>query len=128
MVKQVICTEKAPPSIGPYSQAIKSGGFLFASGQIPIDPSTGQIVDGGIEEQTKQVLENVLGLLESAGMSLENVVKTTLFITNMDEFPIINSIYSNYFKQSPPARSCVEVSALPKGVKIEIEFIASLSG
>ncbi|HQE06318.1 MAG TPA: RidA family protein [Tepidanaerobacteraceae bacterium] len=128
MFKQVICTEKAPPAIGPYSQAIKSGGFLFASGQIPIDPSTGQIVDGGIEEQTKQVLENVLGLLESAGMSLENVVKTTLFITNMDEFPIINSIYSNYFKQSPPARSCVEVSALPKGVKIEIEFIASLSG
>ena len=128
MFKQVICTEKAPPAIGPYSQAIKSGGFLFASGQIPIDPSTGQIVDGGIEEQTKQVLENVLGLLESAGMSLENVVKTTLFITNMDEFPIINRIYSNYFKQSPPARSCVEVSALPKGVKIEIEFIASLSG
>lgn len=128
MSKKVIFTEKAPAAIGPYSQAIKTGSFLFASGQIPIDPSTGQMVNSSIEEQTKQVMENVKGLLESMEASMENIVKTTLFITDMNDFPKINEVYSNYFKQSPPARSCVEVSALPKGAKIEMEFIASLSG
>ncbi|RKL62303.1 RidA family protein [Thermoanaerobacteraceae bacterium SP2] len=126
MDKNIISTEKAPAAIGPYSQAVKSGGFLFASGQIPINPATGQIVDGGIEEQTKQVLENVKGLLESLGASMDNIVKTTLFITDMNDFVTINDIYSGYFKKSPPARSCVEVSRLPKDVKIEMEFIASL--
>ncbi|RKL61235.1 RidA family protein [Thermoanaerobacteraceae bacterium SP2] len=125
--KNIISTEKAPAAIGPYSQAVKSGGFLFASGQIPINPATGQIVDGGIEEQTKQVLENVKGLLESLGASMDNIVKTTLFIADMNDFATINDIYSGYFfKKSPPARSCVEVSRLPKDVKIEMEFIASL--
>jgi 2-iminobutanoate/2-iminopropanoate deaminase len=126
MDKNIISTEKAPAAVGPYSQAVKSGGFLFASGQIPINPATGQIVDGGIEEQTKQVLENVKGLLESLGASMDNIVKTTLFIADMNDFATINDIYSGYFKKSPPARSCVEVSRLPKDVKIEMEFIASL--
>lgn len=126
MDKNIISTEKAPAAIGPYSQAVKSGNFLFASGQIPIDPATGQIVEGGIEEQTRQVLENVKGLLESLGASMDNIVKTTLFISDMNDFAAINNIYASYFKQSPPARSCVEVSRLPKDVKIEMEFIASL--
>ncbi|MGI6485933.1 MAG: RidA family protein [Thermoanaerobacterales bacterium] len=126
MDKKVISTEKAPAAIGPYSQAVKSGGFLFASGQIPLNPATGKIVDGGIQEQTKQVLENVQGLLESLGASMDNIVKTTLFIADMDDFATINDIYSGYFKNSPPARSCVEVSRLPKDVKIEMEFIASI--
>ena len=105
MDKKVISTEKAPAAIGPYSQAVKSGGFLFASGQIPLNPATGKIVDGGIQEQTKQVLENVQGLLESLGASMDNIVKTTLFIADMDDFATINDIYSGYFKNSPPARS-----------------------
>lgn len=126
MIKEIVSTKKTLTTLGPYSPAIKAKGFLFVSGQVPIDPLTGQVVNGGIEEQTRQVIKNAIVLLEAAGTSLNNVIKTTLFITSMDEFPTVNETYSCYFNQSPPARSCVEVSALPKGAKIEMELIASL--
>lgn len=123
-MKQVIKTEKAPKAIGPYSQAIMIGDFLFASGQIAINPATGEIVEGGIEAQTKQVMENVKNILQAAGMDFSNVVKTTVFITNMNDFAKVNEIYATYFTDNPPARSCVEVSKLPKGALIEVEVIA----
>ncbi|MFO7152838.1 MAG: RidA family protein [Bacillota bacterium] len=123
-MKQVIKTEKAPKAIGPYSQAIMIGDFLFASGQIAINPATGEIVEGGIEAQTKQVMENVKNILQAAGMDFSNVVKTTVFITNMNDFAKVNEIYATYFTENPPARSCVEVSKLPKGALIEVEVIA----
>ncbi|MEM2900753.1 MAG: RidA family protein [Thermoplasmata archaeon] len=122
--KVIISSKKAPGAIGPYSQAVRLGDFIFTSGQIPIDPSTGNIVQGGIKEQTKRVLENIKGLLEDAGSSLSNVVKTTVFLKDMSEFAQMNEIYGEYFKDKPPARSTVEVARLPKDVKIEIEVIA----
>lgn len=123
-MKKVIKTDMAPKAIGPYSQAIMVGDFLFASGQIAINPATGEIVEGGIEAQTRQVMENVKNILQAAGMDFSNVVKTTVFITNMDDFGKVNEIYANYFGENPPARSCVEVSRLPKGALIEVEVIA----
>ncbi len=124
MIKEVIFTNKAPKAIGPYSQAIKVGNFIFISGQIPIDPNTGEIVEGDIKEQTKRVLENIKGILESISCSLNNIVKTTVFLKNLDDFPSMNEVYGSYFPENPPARSTVEVSRLPKGVNIEIEAIA----
>ncbi len=124
MTKEVIFTNKAPKAIGPYSQAIKVGNFIFISGQIPIDPNTGEIVEGDIKEQTKRVLENIKGILESISCSLNNIVKTTVFLKNLDDFSSMNEIYGIYFSENPPARSTVEVSRLPKGVNIEIEAIA----
>ncbi|SHM27275.1 2-iminobutanoate/2-iminopropanoate deaminase [Caldanaerovirga acetigignens] len=123
-MKKVIKTDMAPKAIGPYSQAIMVGDFLFASGQIAINPVTGEIVEGGIEAQTRQVMENVKNILQAAGMDFSNVVKTTVFITNMDNFGKVNEIYAAYFGENPPARSCVEVSRLPKGALIEVEVIA----
>lgn len=126
-MKKIISTAKAPAAIGPYSQAIITGSLLFASGQIPIDPATGQIVEGGIEEQATRVFENIKAILEEAGTSLDNVVKTTCFISDMNNFAAVNGIYAKYFgEDTPPARSAVEVSRLPKDVMIEIEVIASL--
>ena len=122
-MKKVISTGKAPQAIGPYSQAIEAGGFVFASGQIPVNPATGEIPEG-IEAQAEQVLLNVKNLLEAAGSSLENVVKTTVFIRDMNDFGKVNAVYAGYFKEDCPARSCVEVSALPKGVLMEMEAIA----
>lgn len=124
MTKEVIFTNKAPKAIGPYSQAIKVGNFIFISGQIPIDPNTGEIVEGDIKEQTKRVLENIKGILESISCSLNNIVKTTVFLKNLDDFSSMNEIYGIYFPENPPARSTVEVSRLPKGVNVEIEAIA----
>lgn len=121
----VISTSNAPQAIGPYSQAISLNGFVFASGQIAIDPATNSIVEGGIEAQTKQVMKNIGAILSAAGLSYANVVKTTVFITDMASFPVVNAIYGEYFTSNPPARSCVAVSALPKGALIEIEVIAS---
>ena len=121
---EAISTEKAPQAIGPYSQAIAANGFIFASGQIPINPVTGAIAYHDIEAQTRQVLDNLKNVLEAAGSSLSKVVKTTLFIMNMKDFPKINEIYSTYFNLPYPARSTVEVSNLPKDVLIEIEAIA----
>ncbi len=123
MEKKVISTEKAPSAIGPYSQAVKAGQFLFCSGQIPINPITKEIVEGGIEEQTKMALENLKAVIEAGGSSLSNVVKTTVFLKNMNDFAIMNKIYSQYFKENPPARAAIEVARLPKDVLVEIEAI-----
>jgi 2-iminobutanoate/2-iminopropanoate deaminase len=123
-MKEIITTTKAPAAIGPYSQAVKLGNMIYTSGMIPLVPETMQIVEGGVQQQTKQVLENLKMLLESAGSSLENVIKTTVFIKDMNEFPKINEVYAEYFNTKQPARSCVEVARLPKDVLVEIEVIA----
>lgn len=123
-MKEIISTSKAPSAIGPYSQGIKVGNMVFISGQIPIDPDTGNVVEGGIKEQTKRVLENIKAILESIGGSLNNVVKTTVFMVDLGEFSEMNEVYKEYFPNNPPARSTIQVSALPKNVKIEIEAIA----
>ena len=124
MSKKIISTDKAPAAIGPYSQAVEAGGFVYASGQIPIDPATGNIPEG-IEAQAKQALTNVKNLIEAAGLTLDNVVKTSVFIKNMADFAKVNEIYATFFTKDYPARSCVEVSALPKGVLIEVEVVAA---
>lgn len=122
MLKKVQ-TDKGPQAIGPYSQAVETGDWIFTSGQIPLTPD-GELVAGGIEEQTRQVLENLKSVLEAAGSGLEHVVKTTIFLRDMNQFQTVNEIYGGYFKEHQPARSCVEVSRLPKDVLIEIEVIA----
>ena len=124
MEKKVTHSDKAPAAIGPYSQAIKWGNMLFTSGQIPLDPASGRVVEGGIKAQTKQALENLKQVLIAGGASLENVVKTTCFLDNMNDFAQFNEVYAEYFKNSPPARSCVAVDRLPKDVLVEIEAIA----
>ena len=124
-MKKVISTAEAPQAIGPYSQAIEAGGFVFVSGQIPLIPATGELVEGSVEVQTARVLENLKAILEAAGSSLESVVKTTVYITNMDDFTKVNGIYGQYFQENPPARVCVEVSRLPKGALVEIDVIAA---
>lgn len=124
MTKEAINTAKAPAAIGPYSQAIKTGPLVFTSGQIPIDPATGEIVPGDVTAQTEQVLKNLAEVLAAAGTSLDNIVKTTLFIKDMNNFTAINEVYARFFKEVPPARSTVEVARLPKDVLIEIEAVA----
>lgn len=124
MEKKVVYTEKAPKPIGPYSQAIIFGDFIFTSGQIPLDPKTNQIVQGDIKEQTRQVLENLKAVLEEAGATFDDVVKVTIYMKDLGEFAQMNEVYSQYFKNSPPARTTVEVSRLPRDVKIEIDLIA----
>ena len=123
MSKKVIVTDKAPAAIGPYSQAIEADGFIFASGQIPIDPATGNIPEG-IEAQAKQALTNVSNLMKAAGLSMDNVIKTSVFIKDMNDFAKVNEIYATFFTGDYPARSCVEVARLPKDVLIEVEVIA----
>jgi len=120
----VIQTEEAPKAIGPYSQAIQAGGFLFLSGQIPIDPKTGELVKEDIRQQTQQVLENMRGVLESQSLKMEDVVKVTIFLKDMGSFTQVNDVYSTYFPSSPPARSTVEVARLPRDADIEIEAVA----
>lgn len=122
-MKKVISTTNAPAAIGPYSQAIEANGFVFASGQIPVNPASGEI-PAGIEAQAEQVMTNMKNLLEATGTSLDHVVKTTVFIKSMDDFATINGIYSKYFEKDCPARSCVEISRLPKDVLLEMEAIA----
>jgi len=124
MKKKVVQTEKAPKAIGPYSQAIQAGDFLFLSGQVPLDPKTGELVKGDIGQQAKQVLENIKGVLESQRLGMEDVVKVTVFLKNIENFNQVNEVYSSYFPTSPPARSTVEVARLPRDVEIEIEAIA----
>ena len=124
-MKTVISTSKAPAAIGPYSQAIKVGNLLYTSGQIPIDPATGNIVSGNIKEQTRQALSNIKAILEEAGLTMNNVVKTTVFLTNMEDFTEMNSIYAEFFSEPFPARSAVAVRTLPKGVLVEIEAIGA---
>ena len=124
-MKKIISTNEAPGAIGPYSQAVRTGNFLFCSGQIPLDPKSGQIISGDITAQTRRVLENIAAVLRAEGLTFDNIVKTTIFLTDLGDFQTVNEVYGSYFKQSPPARSTVQVSALPKGAKIEIEAIAS---
>jgi len=123
-MKKVIVTDKAPGAIGPYSQAIQAGDFLFASGQIPLDPKTGQLVTGSIEDQARQVFENIKGLLEGAGYTMQHVVKTLVFAADINDFAAINGVYAQYFAENPPARSFIAAKDLPKGAGVEIEVIA----
>ena len=118
-------TDKAPAAIGPYSQAIEVNGMVFASGQIPLDPATGNIVEGGIKEQTHQALTNAEAIMEAAGLTLANVVKTTVFMADMNDFAAMNEVYATFFSEPYPARSAVAVKALPKGVLVEVECIAA---
>lgn len=127
-MKKIVSTKDAPAAVGPYSQAIRSGPMLFCAGQIPLDPQTGQIISGDISAQTKRVLENISAVLRAADLKFCHIVKTTIFLTSMGDFQTVNEIYATYFKENPPARSTVEVSALPKGAKVEIEVIAMASG
>ena len=123
---ETVSTENAPKALGPYSQALKAGGFVWCSGQIPINPATGAIEAVTIEEQTRQVIENLSNVLSAAGSSLASVVKTTVFIRDMNDFAALNGVYAEMFGETKPARSCVEVARLPKDVKIEIEAVAAL--
>jgi 2-iminobutanoate/2-iminopropanoate deaminase len=123
-VREIIQTEHAPAAIGPYSQAVKTNGLVFASGQIPIDPTSGQFVEGGIKEQTRQVIKNLAAVLEAAGSGLNRVIKTTVFLADMQEFAAMNEVYGEFFKDQPPARATVEASRLPRDARVEIEAIA----
>jgi 2-iminobutanoate/2-iminopropanoate deaminase len=123
-MKKIIATSNAPAAIGPYSQAVQAGDFLFASGQIPIDPTTGQLVTGAIEKQAERALDNVKAVLEGAGFTLGQVVKTTVFVTDIENFASVNGVYSRYFPENPPARSFIAVKELPKGAQVEIEVVA----
>jgi len=123
-VKEVISTDRGPKAIGPYSQAIRSNGFLFVSGQVAFDPATQQIVDGDISKQTERVMENLKGIVEAAGSSLDHVIKTTVFLADMNEFAAMNAVYGKYFPTAPPARATVQVARLPRDVRVEIELIA----
>ena len=123
-MKKIVSTSDAPAAIGPYSQGIRSGAMLFCAGQIPLDPKTGEIVSDDIAAQTKRVLENISAILKAEKLNFNHVVKTTIFLTSMGDFQAVNEIYATCFRENPPARSTVAVSALPKGAKIEIEVIA----
>ena len=123
---ETVSTEKAPKALGPYSQALKAGGFVWCSGQIPINPATGAIEAVTIEDQTRQAIENLSNVLAAAGASLSSVVKTTVFIKDMNDFAALNGVYAEMFGDTKPARSCVEVARLPKDVKVEIEAVAAL--
>ncbi len=124
-MKKSIFTNEAPAAIGPYSQAIRSGRLLFCSGQIPLDPKSGELVSGDIATQTRKVLDNIGAILRTEGLTLDHIVKTTIFLTDLADFQAVNEIYGSYFKQSHPARSTVQVSALPRGANVEIEVIAA---
>ena len=124
MTKAAISTDKAPGAIGPYSQAVKAGGLIFCSGQIPIDPTTGEFVSGGVVEQTRQVLVNLSAVLNAAGSSLDQVVKTTVFIADMADFAAVNEVYAEFFSENKPARATVQAAKLPRDARVEIDCIA----
>lgn len=121
---EIVQTDRAPQAIGPYSQAIKANGFVFASGQIPLDPATGQLIEGDIRAQTERVLNNAQAVLEAAGSSLNQVVKTTVFLADMNDFAAMNEVYATFFSATRPARSTVQAARLPRDVKVEIEVVA----
>lgn len=123
-MKEIISTDKAPGAIGPYSQAIKAAGMIFCSGQIPIDPATGEFVSNDVTEQTEQVFKNLIAVLEAAGTSLDGVVKTTVFLADMNDFNAMNEVYAKYFSDNKPARATVQAARLPRDAKVEIECIA----
>ena len=124
MKKEIVNTTDAPAAIGPYSQAVKATGLVFVSGQIPLDPASGEIAGDSIEAQTERVMKNLEAVLKAAGSDLDKVIKTTIYLTDLNDFAVVNGIYGSYFNDSPPARATVEVSGLPKGVKVEIDAIA----
>lgn len=124
MKKEIIKTNKAPEAIGPYSQAVKAGSFIFISGQIPINPETGELVTGSIEKETRQAITNLGEILTASGSSYDQVVKTTIYLTDMNDFSTVNEIFAEFFQNQKPARACIEASKLPKGVNFEIEAIA----
>ncbi len=123
-MKEIIATERAPQAIGPYSQAVRAGNLVFASGQIPIDPATGQFVAGGVAEQTEQVLKNLTAVFAAAGLGLDQVVKTTVFLADMEDFTAMNEVYGRFFSEAPPARATVQAARLPRDARVEIEAIA----
>ena len=123
-VKQIIATDRAPRAIGPYSQAVRAGNLVFASGQIPIDPVTGEFVAGGVAEQTEQVLRNLTSVFAAAGVELNQIVKTTVFLADMEDFAAMNEVYGRFFGEQPPARATVQAARLPRDAKVEIEAIA----
>jgi len=123
-MREIVSTEHGPKAIGPYSQAVKANGFIFISGQVALDPATGQLVEGDIARQTERVMENLRGIVEAAGSSLHKAVKTTVFLKDMNDFAAMNEVYARYFPSAPPARATVEVARLPKDVRVEIELIA----
>ncbi len=124
--REIVSTSQAPAAVGPYSQAIKAGGFVFTAGQIPLDPASGKLVTDGIEAETERVMQNLSAVLAAAGSSLENVVKTTIFVTDIADFAQVNKVYGSFFEGNPPARSTVQVAALPLGAHVEIEAVAVL--
>ena len=128
MQKEIISTENAPQAIGPYSQAVKAGNLMFISGQIPLDPKTGDLVSESIDEQAKQVLNNIKSICEAAGQSIDDIVKISIFLTDLENFAIVNEVMKEYFAEPYPARATVEVSGLPLGVKVEIEAIVLING
>jgi 2-iminobutanoate/2-iminopropanoate deaminase len=125
--RETISTSKAPAAVGPYSQAVRAGDFIYTAGQIALVPGTGKLIEGGIEAQTRQVMQNLASVLEAAGSSLENVVKSTIFVTNLADFGKINEVYGSFFRSDPPARSTIQVAALPLGANVEIEVVALVS-
>lgn len=126
--REVISTEHAPAAVGPYSQAIRLGNVVYTAGQIPLVPNTGQLIEGGIEAQTEQVMRNLGQVLEAAGSSLGHVIKTTIFVTDINDFATVNQVYGRFFTEAPPARSTVQVAALPLGASVEIEAVAVMMG
>lgn len=127
-MKKIISTQDAPAAVGPYSQAIRAGSTIFTAGQIPLDPKTGQLVEGDIAAQTRRVLDNLTAVLRAEGLSFEHIVKTTIFLMDMNDFQAVNEVYAKYFTSAPPARSTVQVAGLPKGARVEIEAIAVAVG
>ena len=128
MSKTIVKTDTAPGAIGPYSQAVKAGGFLYLSGQIPLDPATGALVEGDIAAQTEQVMKNLGEVLKAGGATFEHVVRTTIFLTDLGDFAKVNEIYGRHFPADPPARATVQVAALPRGSRVEIDLVAFLGG
>jgi 2-iminobutanoate/2-iminopropanoate deaminase len=122
--RKIISTEKAPAAVGPYSQAVQLGDLIYTAGQIPLVPETGQLISDDIEEQTRQVMQNLTQVLAAAGSSMGNIIKTTIFVTNLGDFATINRVYGSFFSSDPPARSTVQVAALPLGAQVEIEVVA----
>lgn len=123
-MKKIISTTDAPAAVGPYSQAVRAGSTIYCAGQIPLDPKSGQIVSGGVDVQTRRVMDNITAVLKAEGLGFDHIVKTTIFLMDLNDFQTVNEIYGSYFKQQPPARSTVQVAGLPKGARVEIEVIA----
>ncbi len=126
MKREAVRTDRAPKAIGPYAQGVRAGGFLFLSGQVPLDPASGELVRGAVEEQVARVLENLKGVLEAAGVGLDRVVRATVFLVDLKDFDAMNGVYARYFGESRPARSTVQVTALPRGARVEIDAIAAI--